>query len=107
MAHKEDKQLIYQKIREYIKILKKNHIPIWRVYIYGSYTKGTYKKDSDIDLAIFWDKDDIDGFEEDVQLLKLGRNIDLLIEPHSFARSDFDETNPYIKEIIETGDRII
>lgn len=107
MANREDKKLIHQKIREYIKILKKNHIPIWRMYIYGSYTKGTYRKDSDIDLAIFWDKDDIDGFEEDVQLLKLGRNIDLLIEPHSFARSDFDETNPYIKEIIETGDRII
>jgi len=32
---------------------------------------------------------------------------DLRIEPHSFAKSDFDETNPYIKAIIETGERII
>ena len=56
---------------------------------------------------MFWDKDDIDGFDENVQLLKLTRNVDLRIEPHSFARTDFDETNPYIKEIIETGERII
>lgn len=49
---------------------------------------------------------DVDGFDEDVQLRKLRWNIDLRIEPHSFARSDFDETDPYIKEIIETGERI-
>jgi hypothetical protein len=30
-----------------------------------------------------------------------------LIEPHSFARTDFDETNPIIREIVETGERII
>jgi len=33
--------------------------------------------------------------------------MDLRIEPHSYAKSDFDETNPYIKAIIETGERII
>ena len=46
----------------------------------GSYAKDTYHEYSDIDLAVFWNKDEIDGF---------------------------DETNPYIKEIIETGERII
>jgi hypothetical protein len=69
--------------------------------------KDTYHKYSDIDLAVFWDKDEIDGFDEDVLLMKLTRRVDLRIEPHSFAKSDFDETNPYIKEIIETGERII
>ncbi len=64
-------------------------------------------KDSDIDLAVFWDKDEIDGFDEDVLLMKLTRTVDLQIEPHSFAKSDFDETNPYIKEIIENGEKII
>jgi hypothetical protein len=39
--------------------------------------------------------------------MKLTRRVDLRLEPRSFAKTDFDETNPYIKEIIETGVRII
>lgn len=107
MAPGKDKQLMYQKIRDYIQTLKQSNIPIWRLYLYGSYAKNTYHDESDIDLAVFWDRDDIDGFDEDVLLRILCLDIDLRIEPHSFARTDFDETDPYIKEIIETGERIL
>ncbi|TVL99079.1 MAG: nucleotidyltransferase [Candidatus Brocadia sp. WS118] len=106
-ASQKDKHVIYQIIQEYITILKKHHIKIWRVYLYGSYAKGTYTRESDIDLAVFLEKDDLDGFEDDAQLMKLRRNVDLRLEPHPFAKSDFDETNPYIKEIIKTGERIV
>lgn len=107
MAPGKDKQLIYQKIRDYVQTLERSNVPVWRLYLYGSYAKDTYHADSDIDLAVFWDRDDIDGFDEDVLLRKLCWGIDLRIEPHSFARTDFDETDPYIKEIIETGERIL
>ena len=107
MAHRKDKDLVYKKINEYIDVLKKNHILVWRLYLYGSYAKNTYTSESDIDLAIFLEKDDLDGFEEDSKLMKLRRNVDFRIEPHSFAKTDFDETNPYIREIIKTGERII
>ncbi|MFQ5901113.1 MAG: nucleotidyltransferase domain-containing protein [Thermodesulfobacteriota bacterium] len=107
MANQENKQLVRQKIDEYVKYLKKNHIPLWRVYLYGSFANDTYDKDSDIDLAVFWDKDEIDGFDADVKLMRLRWDIDLRIEPHSFARTDFDRTNPLVKEIIKTGERII
>lgn len=107
MASQKDKHVIYQIIQEYITILKKHHIKIWRVYLYGSYAKGTYTRESDIDLAVFLEKDDFDDFEDDAQLMKLRRNVDLRLEPHPFAKSDFDETNPYIKEILNTGERIV
>lgn len=107
MGSQKDKKLIYQTIGKYIEVLKKNNIPIWRIYLYGSYSKNTFHDDSDIDLAVFWDKNEIAGFDEDVQLMGLRWDVDLRIEPHSFARADFDETNPYIKEIVETGERII
>jgi predicted nucleotidyltransferase len=107
MAARKDKQLIYSKIKDYVQILEQSNIPVWRLYLYGSYAKNTYHAESDIDLAVFWDRDEIDGFDEDVLLRKLRWDIDLRIEPHSFARSDFDETDPYIKDIIETGERIL
>jgi len=107
MAPGKDKQLIHRKIRDYVQTLERSNVPVWRLYLYGSYAKDTYYADSDIDLAVFWDRDDIDGFDEDVLLRKLCWDIDLRIEPHSFARTDFDGTDPYIKEIIETGERIL
>jgi predicted nucleotidyltransferase len=107
MADQRDKKVVYQKIQEYIHLLEENQIKVWRLYLYGSYAKGRFNEESDIDLAVFLEKEDLDGFEEDAQLMKLRRKIDIRIEPHPFARSDFDETNPYIKEIIESGERII
>ena len=107
MANRADKEIAYQKIKEYIRLLEENQIRVWRLYLYGSYAKGVFNEDSDIDLAVFLEKEDLDGFEEDAQLMKLRRKVDIRIEPHPFARSDFDETNPYIKEIVESGERII
>lgn len=107
MAATTDKQIIYRKINEYVKCLKENDIGVWRLYLYGSYAKGTQSPESDIDLAVFLDKEDIDGIKDDVELMRLRWDIDLNIEPHAFARTDFDESDPLIKEIITTGERII
>lgn len=107
MAYKRNKKVIYQKIKEYIKILQENNIKIWRLYLFGSYAMNRFTSESDIDLAIFLNKDDIDGFNEDAQLMHLRRKVDLRIEPHSFAKSDFDKSNPFIREIITHGRRII
>ena len=101
------KELIYSVLREFVEILKKNKVPVWRLYLFGSYAKDSFDQDSDIDLAVFWDKEDIDGFDEDVFLMGLRRDLDTRIEPHSFARTDFDETDPFIREIIETGKRLV
>ena len=107
MACKEGKKVMYRKIKEYIKILKENGIDVWRLYLFGSYAKNRFTAESDIDLAVFLNKDDIDTFIEDLKLMRLRRQIDLRIEPHSFALSDFKEPDPFIKEIITTGKRIV
>jgi predicted nucleotidyltransferase len=107
MAEKEDSAIIYQIIQDYIVILKENAVSVWRLYLYGSWSKGTFTPDSDIDLAVFLDQDELDGFEEDALLMKLRRKVDLRIEPHAFARSDFDLSIPLVKEIVEQGERIV
>lgn len=94
-------------IDEYVRRLHANQIPVWRVYLFGSHAKGTPHPDSDIDLAIFLDCDEIDGFKEDVALMRLRWDVDLRIEPHAFARSDFDESDPYIREVVDSGIRIV
>ena len=99
-------QMIAGTIKAYVQRLAEHGIPVWRIYLFGSYARGAATKDSDIDLAVFLDRDDIDGFREDIELMRLRRDLDLRIEPHTFANSDFDETDPYIKEIIDTGQRI-
>ena len=58
MAPEKDKQLIYKKIREYLQTLEQSKVPVWRLYLYGSYAKDTYHADSDIDLAVFWDREE-------------------------------------------------
>lgn len=106
MAYQKDKRIVYQKIKDYIGILRQNGFDIWRVYLYGSYAANRFTDKSDIDLAIFLDKEDFDGFQEDVQFMKLTRKVDLRIEPHSFAKIDFYEADPFIKGIITKGVRI-
>ena len=107
MAERDYRPLINETILPYINLIKETGLKVWRIYLYGSYAKGTFTKDSDIDLAIFLDVNDIDGFEEDALLMKLRRKVNLNIEPHTFAKSDFDRTNPFIKEIITTGVRVM
>ena|SRR3989338_5770315 len=107
MAHQKDKEIVHQKIKDYIKLLKQNGIDIWRVYLYGSYATNKFTNQSDIDLAIFLNKNDIDGFQEDAHMMKLTRKVDLRIEPHSFAKLDFYEKDPFIEEIVTKGVRIM
>lgn len=99
--------MIISQVRQYIKILQDNRIEIWRLYLFGSHARGTAYEGSDIDLAVFLDRDEIDGFDEDIQLMRLTRNVDLRIEPRSFSRKDFENPDPFVQEIIETGIRIL
>ncbi len=107
MARKENKRVVLKKIQEYADILRENGINVWRLYLFGSYASGVASGHSDIDLAIFLNKADIDSFREDLKLMRLRRKVDLRIEPHAFARSDFKQPDPFIKEIVNKGTRII
>ena len=107
MAQLDDNPLIRQSIDSYLNLLVNDHIPVSRLYLFGSYAKGTQRKDSDIDLAVFWDTDEIDTIDDGLRLLRLTRSIDLRIEPHAFSRRDLENPDPFVKEILETGQRIV
>jgi predicted nucleotidyltransferase len=107
MAQGTGNSMIYRQVRQYIQTLREHQIAVWRLYLFGSHARGTAHVESDIDLAVFLDRDEIDGFDEDVQLMRLTRDVDLRIEPHSFSRKDFENPDPFVREIITTGERIL
>lgn len=106
MVASEDKSTIENTVQKYLRILALNKVPVSQVYLFGSYARGTQHKDSDIDIAIFWDADEINSFASDLLLMKLTRQVDLRIEPHSFSRREISNPNPFVAEILATGKRI-
>lgn len=95
---------IMKSVEKYIKEISK-YYNILEVYLFGSYAKGTNHKDSDIDVAIVINSDN-NVFDLMVELMMLTQNIDLRIEPHPIKAKDFEEGNPFVQEIIDTGIKV-
>jgi predicted nucleotidyltransferase len=73
-----------------------------RAIMFGSFAKGTFHGDSDIDVAIvIKDVDDI--IDTQIDLMKMRRGIDFRIEPHPFMFADFNRANPVVNEILKSG----
>lgn len=81
----------------------KNEIRIDKVYLFGSYAKGTSSKYSDIDLAIV--SRDFEGvrFFDRKRLIKYIVKVNTDIQLHPFKLEDFTTDDPFVEEIIRTG----
>ncbi|MDX2197018.1 MAG: nucleotidyltransferase domain-containing protein [Cytophagales bacterium] len=84
--------------------LKENYGNV-KVYLFGSYTKGTYTEDSDIDIAIVL-HDYNNLMDIQLELMRLRRKIDSRIEPHPYRERDFEMSNPLVNEILRYGQEI-
>ena len=69
-------------IKEYIHSIRHKY-NIKQALLFGSFAKGNYHEDSDIDIAIVI-KNVSDIIDTQIELMKLRRKIDLRIEPHPF-----------------------
>lgn len=91
-------------INQYISLIKKNYKGIKRAFLFGSYAKNNVRRESDIDIALIFDKlNDNDKFDLQVQLMMLASQIDSRIEPHPISKDDFNSNNPFVLEIKRTG----
>lgn len=77
----------------------KEQINIKNIYLYGSYAKNTFTKDSDIDIAVVGDDFSGDTIEDTLLLMKMRRKVDYRIEPRPFKTDDFNSSNPFVNEI--------
>jgi predicted nucleotidyltransferase len=76
-----------------------------KMILFGSYAKGNFRKDSDIDIAIVF-TDYNNRIDRQFELMKLTRQIDSRIEPHPFRENEFELSNPIVNEIVKYGQEI-
>ena len=94
-----DKEQAIKLAQEYKKVLLEK-MPVKALYLYGSYSKGNYTEESDIDIAVVVDKLSDNYFEDTPLLWKLKRKISNLIEPVLLTE---DQNNPLYADILKTG----
>ena len=73
-----------------------------RVILFGSYARGNFNEDSDIDIAVIL-KDYDNLLDTQLELMRLRRKIDTRIEPHPFREGEFDISNPLVYQIMKYG----
>ena len=82
------------------KAMVAERLPLKALYLYGSYSKGNYREDSDIDIAVVVESLSDNYFDDTPLLWKLRRRISNLIEP-VLLTADMD--NPLYRDITKTG----
>jgi len=90
--------------QKYAYAVKSNYDYI-KIILFGSFAKGNYNDDSDIDIAVIL-KDYSNLLDVQLDLMRLRRKIDSRIEPHPFRESEFEISNPMVNEIVKYGHEI-
>jgi predicted nucleotidyltransferase len=96
-----DKKDAIMAAQQYVNVVRAKY-PLTRALVFGSYAKGTYHANSDIDVAVVLKNAD-NLFDAQVALMRLRNDDDLLIEPHVFREKDFTTDNPLVYEILQAG----
>lgn len=107
MADTRDREEAIARAREFLAYLKEQQIVVARAFLFGSYAKGVFDESSDIDVAVIAENWDTDMFDARVRLMRAAYDIDKRIEPHPFREEDFDESNPYTREIMNSGQELL
>ena len=107
MAQTKNKKLIHELIKRYVGELRQRKINIDAAYLFGSCVKGSAHEWSDIDVALLTDTFAGDSIDFTFQLMRVARDIDAAIEPHPYLTSEFTQDNPFAREVLKTGERVV
>jgi predicted nucleotidyltransferase len=88
---------------EYNKLLLKAGLPVEKIILFGSYSRKEQNELSDIDIAVVLKEYRTDRFDTRLELMKYAREFEDIIEPHPFLANEFDETEPFVSEILQSG----
>ena len=106
MAQKADRK-IEKTVKSYLEELERIGIHVQQAFLFGSYASGKHDEWSDIDLAIV-SKDFIGNrFEDRNKIRKITLQVNSDISPMPYRPEDFNDSDYFVKEILETGIRIV
>lgn len=91
----------------YIGTLSSNNIPVKEAVLFGNYATGTYQEWSDIDIALVSDLFVGNRMDDKDKIRDITLSVSNEIELFPFAPDDFNPQNPFVKEILKTGIRLI
>jgi predicted nucleotidyltransferase len=100
-----DKSYILKLIKKSVKNTEPNAILI----LYGSYARGDYKEDSDLDILVLVDKDRITRFDQKrikYPLYDIEFDTGTIISPLIFSKKDWDSNHritPFYENIAREG----
>ena len=81
--------------------LVKEKMPFEKIVLFGSYAKGNFRKDSDIDIAVIVNNLDSDFFDTSAMLWTLCRQVDVNIEPILLDSSH--DPSGFLENILKYG----
>lgn len=94
-------------ISQYLTSLKDHGFQIQEAILFGSYARGNAHQWSDIDLALVSNEFEGVRFTDKNKIRKITISISSDLEVLPFNPQDFTPSNPLVKEILNTGVRII
>lgn len=98
-----DKEKVRRLVEEYAKLVVSNMV-VNKIILYGSYARGDFRKDSDIDVAVVVPRSSIsdDILKDMAKLFKLRRSISNDIEPVLLI--DEDDPSGFLENISQYGE---
>lgn len=98
-----DKEKVRRLVEEYAKLVVSNMV-VNKIILYGSYARGDFRKDSDIDVAVVVPRSSIsdDILKDMAKLFKLRRSISTDIEPVLLI--DEDDPSGFLESISQYGE---
>ena len=99
------KKEVKKLLASYKQKLVSRHIPVDRMYLYGSYAQGKPHQDSDIDVCIISPSFN-DRIEATMMLMKIRNDQELFISPIAFSPQSFVAEDPLAWEIHKKGIQI-
>lgn len=109
MSKLKKQQLAHTKqiVNKYINNLLQDGLKVQAAYIYGSYAKGNFAQDSDIDICIVSSDISAENEQDWIRLGKARWDIDLRLAPVGYSTKEFKkEWTPLLQEIKETGIKV-
>ena len=94
---------VQQIVQEYVHKIS-CQIPVKKAILFGSYAKGTFETDSDVDLAIFSEYfEQMDRVEGIHYLLLQAMDYGIDLEPIAFTEKEYRTPLGIVAEILDTG----